>query len=183
MHRRRDRRGDGTVEARAPLSGATNNGILDECEDPPGPPIIQQPADAEVQEGDLALFGVQADGALLEYQWRKDGADLSNTERIFGAQSAGLVILDVQSTDAGEYDCVIADLVDLDCITSDTATLTVITVCPADFDNTGAVGPFDLAILLGNWGPCEGCPMDFDDDGAVGAFDLAQLLGDWGPCQ
>ena len=56
-------------------------------------------------------------------------------------------------------------------------------LCPADFDDDGTVSAFDLAFLLGAWGPCEGCPMDFDADGAVGAFDLAQLLGHWGPCE
>ncbi|MCH8992355.1 MAG: VCBS repeat-containing protein, partial [Acidobacteria bacterium] len=55
--------------------------------------------------------------------------------------------------------------------------------CPADLDGNGEVGPFDLALLLGNWGPCDGdCPADLDDSGAVGAFDLALLLGAWGPC-
>ncbi len=54
---------------------------------------------------------------------------------------------------------------------------------PPDFDGNGSVGPWDLAILLGNWGPCpdEGdCPADLDDDGTVGAADLAMLLGNWG---
>ena len=54
--------------------------------------------------------------------------------------------------------------------------------CWADFDGDGQVEGFDLAILLGAWGPCEGCPMDFDDDGQVNAFDLAQVLGAWGMC-
>ncbi len=27
--------------------------------------------------------------------------------------------------------------------------------CPADLDGDGDVGPFDLAVLLGSWGPCE----------------------------
>ena len=58
------------------------------------------------------------------------------------------------------------------------------TGCPQDLDVDGQVEAFDLAILLGSWGPCEGCPMDFDDDGDsnIGAFDLAVLLGAWGPC-
>ncbi len=57
-------------------------------------------------------------------------------------------------------------------------------LCPADLDGNGAVGAFDLALLLGNWGPCDGdCPADLDDSGAVGAFDLALLLGSWGPCE
>lgn len=46
-----------------------------------------------------------------------------------------------------------------------------------------AVGPFDLALLLGSWGPCqEDCQADFNGDGVVGPFDLAQLLGTWGEC-
>ncbi|MCZ6651762.1 MAG: hypothetical protein O7D91_01900 [Planctomycetota bacterium] len=57
--------------------------------------------------------------------------------------------------------------------------------CPADFDGDGAVGPFDLALLLGNWGPCadpDNCPADLDGNGEVGPFDLALVLGNWGPC-
>ncbi|MEE9212547.1 MAG: M1 family aminopeptidase [Phycisphaeraceae bacterium] len=58
-----------------------------------------------------------------------------------------------------------------------------VTPRPADLDGNGNVGPFDLALLLGNWGPCpqEGdCPADLNGDGAVGASDLAILLGNWG---
>ena len=53
--------------------------------------------------------------------------------------------------------------------------------CP-DFDGDGGVGPFDLATLLGFWGPCGNCPPDLNGDGVVGSFDLALLLGAWGPC-
>ncbi len=55
-------------------------------------------------------------------------------------------------------------------------------VCSADVNGDGAAGPFDLAILLGAWGPCEGCPTDFNADGVVNAADLAQVLGAWGMC-
>ena len=54
--------------------------------------------------------------------------------------------------------------------------------CPADFDDSGDVESFDLAVLLGNWGPCPGCPQDLDGDCDVGPSDLAILLGSWGPC-
>lgn len=55
--------------------------------------------------------------------------------------------------------------------------------CPADFNGDGSVGPFDLASLLGSWGPCQGgCQADLNGDGAVGPVDLAQLLGSWGDC-
>ncbi|TVQ30789.1 MAG: hypothetical protein EA376_11755 [Phycisphaeraceae bacterium] len=58
-------------------------------------------------------------------------------------------------------------------------------VCPGptDLSGDGAVGSADLAILLGNWGPCpsgQPCPADLDCDGAVGSSDLAILLGSWG---
>lgn len=59
---------------------------------------------------------------------------------------------------------------------------TVPPVCPADLNGDADVGPFDLAQLLGSWGPCEDCPADLDCDGEVGPFDLATLLGAWGPC-
>ena len=54
---------------------------------------------------------------------------------------------------------------------------------PADLDDNGTVGAFDLAILLGAWGPNPGHPADFNGDDMVNAFDLAQLLGNWGPCK
>ena len=54
---------------------------------------------------------------------------------------------------------------------------------PGDLDGDGSVGAFDLALLLGSWGPCadcDDCPADLDGDCAVGAADLAILLGNWG---
>jgi hypothetical protein len=48
-----------------------------------------------------------------------------------------------------------------------------------DLDGDGAVGPADLAALLGAWGPCGGCNADVDRSGEVGAEDLAVLLAAW----
>ena len=54
----------------------------------------------------------------------------------------------------------------------------------ADLNCDGNVGPFDLATLLGSWGPCPdppaNCPPDLNGDGNVGAADLAILLANWG---
>ena len=56
-----------------------------------------------------------------------------------------------------------------------------------DFDGDGTVSAFDLAALLGAWGPCpepcapgNSCDADINDDCLVNAFDLAILLGSWG---
>jgi hypothetical protein len=58
--------------------------------------------------------------------------------------------------------------------------------CPTDVDGNGQTEAFDLANLLGAWGPCDpeapcAC-LDADSDGSISAFDLATLLGAWGPC-
>ncbi len=66
--------------------------------------------------------------------------------------------------------------------------LFIINVDPAaepspDLDNDGDVDAADLAILLGNWGPCAdcgNCPADLNGDCVVDAADLAILLGNWG---
>ncbi len=53
-------------------------------------------------------------------------------------------------------------------------------------DGSRCVGPFELAQLLGWWGPCEPIDpchdVDADANGNIGPFDLAVLLGVWGPC-
>ncbi|MCH8880354.1 MAG: hypothetical protein IID34_10780 [Planctomycetes bacterium] len=159
------------------------NGVPDECDDEHYPLITTQPADQEAEPGDWILFVVTAEGVgSLGYQWRKDGVELSDTERIFWTDTPMLLILEVEPVDAGSYDCVVTDL-STGCTTiSDTATLTVLAPCPADLDGDGAVGAADLAELLGSWGPCESCPADLDGNGQVGPFDLALLLGNWGSC-
>ena len=56
--------------------------------------------------------------------------------------------------------------------------------CPTDSDGNDDTEAFDLAILLGAWGPVtpgSAC-LDADGNGFIEAFDLAVLLGDWGPC-
>lgn len=55
--------------------------------------------------------------------------------------------------------------------------------CEGDLNGDHGVGPNDLAILLGAWGPNLGHAADLNDDGVVDAADLAQLLGNWGPCE
>jgi len=50
-----------------------------------------------------------------------------------------------------------------------------------DLNGDGLVNGADLAIVLGQWGPCPGCPGDMNDDGVVDGADLALLLGNWAP--
>jgi formylglycine-generating enzyme required for sulfatase activity len=52
--------------------------------------------------------------------------------------------------------------------------------CAVDLDDDGVVNAADIAILLGEWGPCTDCIADVDDSGTVEAADLAIILGFWG---
>jgi hypothetical protein len=55
--------------------------------------------------------------------------------------------------------------------------------CPADLNDDGIVNGFDLALLLGQWGPCPArgeCAADLDGNDIVNGFDLAMLLAVWG---
>ncbi|MCZ6652416.1 MAG: hypothetical protein O7D91_05245 [Planctomycetota bacterium] len=57
--------------------------------------------------------------------------------------------------------------------------------CPTDVDDDGDIDAFDLAVLLGSWGPVtqDSVCLDADQNGVVGAFDLAVLLANWGACE
>ena len=54
--------------------------------------------------------------------------------------------------------------------------------CPADLDEDGEVGPDDLAILLGRFGPCRNCAEDLTGDGIVDEIDVDVLSASWGIC-
>ena len=55
--------------------------------------------------------------------------------------------------------------------------------CAADVNGDGIVAAADLAVVLGNWGPCVGCRSDINSDQLVDAVDLALVLTRWnGTC-
>jgi formylglycine-generating enzyme required for sulfatase activity len=51
--------------------------------------------------------------------------------------------------------------------------------CDADLDRDGIVAGSDLAIVLGDWGPCKGCQGDVTRNGVVDGIDLAFVLTLW----
>jgi len=52
--------------------------------------------------------------------------------------------------------------------------------CDADLDHDGTVAGADLALVLGDWGPCKGCQGDVTNNGVVDGIDLAFVLTLWG---
>jgi hypothetical protein len=141
------------------------------------PLITGQPSDQTVDPGGVASFSVTAAGVSLSYQWRKDGVDLvDDGERIFGATSNGLLILDVEPGDAGDYDCVISDTFAVCDAISDIATLTVngATPCEGDLNGDGERNLSDLGVLLASFETDGG--GDIDGDGDTDLADLGALL-------
>ncbi len=90
------------------------------------PEITTQPANqVDINEGTNAVFSVVASGALLSYQWKKGGNDISDDDGPYsGTTTNTLTVLSVDSSDEGDYTvCVINEA---DTVTSDpAATLTV----------------------------------------------------------
>lgn len=89
------------------------------------PSISAQPASASVAAGQMAAFSVVATGTSpLNYQWRKNGANIS------GANSANYATPPAQSNDNGStFDVAISNSAGT--VTSSTATLTVTADAPA----------------------------------------------------
>jgi hypothetical protein len=99
---------------------------------PVGPPSISlQPVSRTVPAGTNVSFSVTATGlAALFYQWRFDQTNLS------GATNLALSLMDVQSSNAGDYDVVITNV--YGAITSSVATLAVLPAAPAIATQTGS---------------------------------------------
>jgi len=108
------------------------------------PSIATQPASQTLAAGDNASLTVTADGtALLSYQWRRNGANLT------GATGATLNLTAVTIGQSGNYSVVVANGVGS--VTSALATLTVIIVSqPLSLGKTGngiLTGPTNGQIL------------------------------------
>ncbi len=74
------------------------------------PQITRQPQDQAALPGANAGFSVEALGTPpLSFQWHKDGAPLTNSGRISGANTATLFISNVQSGDFGAYSVLISN--------------------------------------------------------------------------
>ena len=69
------------------------------------------------------MFYVEASGSLLEYQWQRDGIDLTDEVRLSGTGTSNLTITGVLEEDGGNYTCMVSNIVGN--VTSRTAELTV----------------------------------------------------------
>lgn len=116
--------------------------------------ITRQPQSQARIPGTTAYFTASAlSGLPLNYQWRKDGTNLFNTDRIFGVNSSTLALTNAQSGDAGNYTVVITNT--YGSVTSQVAVLTVslpppeIITTNVSFGISNGVFGFNLTGLSG----------------------------------
>lgn len=81
------------------------------------PTITIQPISQSIMQGSAVTFSVTATGTSLQYQWKKNGIDIT------GAIGTTYMISNVQYSDGGVYSCVISNGCGI--ATSNNATLTV----------------------------------------------------------
>jgi hypothetical protein len=95
---------------------------------PPAIPPSGQPQSRTNNAGTRATFTVAATGSPLNYQWRRDGVDLTDGPNIFGSisgsTSPSLSLSNVLAADAGSYSVAVFN--SADSVVSSAAVLTVI---------------------------------------------------------
>lgn len=71
------------------------------------PKVIQHPEHQSIAAGMDANFHIATIGENLQFQWQKDGCDLSNSEKYHGINSKILHIVKVEECDEGHYRCLV----------------------------------------------------------------------------
>jgi hypothetical protein len=88
-----------------------------------------QPSSHTRNVGESVTFSVVVLGVEpLHYQWRKDGANLTNGSHLAGAEGSSLTLASVQPADAGNYSVVVSN--QYGSVTSVVATLMVLPAIP-----------------------------------------------------
>ena len=97
-----------------------------------GPPeIICHPENQSVVTGEDTDFSIQATGDNLQFQWQKDGSDLSESGKYCGTNTDTLHIIKMEEDDKGDYRCIVKN--DVEMKFSDEALLTVSKLVNADY--------------------------------------------------
>jgi hypothetical protein len=141
------------------------------------PTITQHPTDRNSARGAVTTFNVAAEGlGPISYRWQKNGAPMTDGGRYSGVTTNALTITSVQSSDTGQYRCVVANT--YGSVTSDEAQLTMI---DPDFDGDHDVdsedfGHMQICLDMPGTPAAPGCAdADLDGDGDVDTYDFARF--------
>ena len=80
-----------------------------------------------VVPGTNISFMVVATGSNLEYQWQRNGGNLTDGVKYSGSTTATLTVMNVMEEDEGNFTCVVTNV--LGSVTSSAAELTVFSKC------------------------------------------------------
>jgi len=149
-----------------PETGRIDNVRLGTCD----PSAFASPDKPRYCVGATATFNVAIGGdAPFAFQWRRNGVNLVNGVRVFGATTGELVLSGVSKSDAGKYDCLVTNACG-----SATSNPALLFTNSADFDGDGDEGTDAdvesfFIVLAGGVCPTGTCgSIDFDADGDVG---------------
>ena len=71
------------------------------------PKIIWHPKDQSVATGKNTEFSIKATGDKLLFQWKKNGLDLSDSDKYRGTKTHTLWIAAVEDSDEAQYRCLV----------------------------------------------------------------------------
>jgi uncharacterized repeat protein (TIGR03803 family) len=115
---------DGNLYGTTSAGGPYGKGSIFKLSITSAPQIISQPSDQTAVAGSEAQFNVTVFGASpLSYQWRLNGANLTDNDRVSGSAGRILTVNNVTANDAGTYSVVVGNR--LGSVTSSGAVLMV----------------------------------------------------------
>jgi len=152
---------------------------------PQAPAFTQQASNRTNYIGSTAAFIVKANGVPLpNYQWQKDGVNLSDGGHYSGCATATLTITGADTGDVATYSCLVTNI--SGSVTSSPVTLTVtgatcFAISNADFENgfTVAGGGY----LANGWTEWEGYPgvtIGYDETAITHGGGNSQRIRVWG---
>ena len=103
--------------------------------------IVTQPTAQTVVTGGTISLSIAATGPSLTYQWKRNGAAISNDSRISGANTSNLIITNAQVSDNyNDYVCVLSS----PCATTVNSTTVQVTVSSATSVSAGQAQGFNV---------------------------------------
>lgn len=89
-----------------------------------------------------SLFLVASGGGVIDYQWRRDGVPMVESDRVQGVDSDTLTFESSEFGDSGEYDCIVTNA----CGSATSVRVHLSVGCPADLDDGAGMGVPDNAV-------------------------------------
>jgi hypothetical protein len=134
------------------------------------------PASISVNAGSPVSMAATLTGTPTSMRWQRNGMDVINGGAISGATTPTLTIASASAANAGVYTLVATG--PCGSRTSAAAVLTVVSLCPADFNQSGATTVQDIFDFLAAW--FGGVPAaDFNHAGGLSVQDIFDFLAAW----